>query len=77
MSPAGAALRIKVEMKADINSPLPMFVASCADPEINVTGRTLDDLRHNLDRAIADSLGEHAEEDGTIQARPIFLEFAA
>jgi predicted RNase H-like HicB family nuclease len=73
----GDALRIKVEMKADAASALPMFVASCAAPEISATGRSLDELRANLQRAIADSLEDEIATDGTLEPRPILLEFAA
>jgi hypothetical protein len=71
------ALRIRVEMQANPDNPMPVFVATCGDPELSVTGRTLDELRINLERAISDSLSQHAEEDGTLAARPVFLEFAA
>jgi hypothetical protein len=71
------ALRIRVVMQADPDRPVPLFVATCTDPELSVTGKTLDELRYNLDQAIADSLSQHTEEDGTLTARPVFLEFAA
>ena len=71
------ALRIRVVMQANPDTPMPVFVATCSDPELSVTGRSLDELRINLDQAIADSLSKQAEADGTLTARPVFLEFAA
>jgi hypothetical protein len=70
------ALRIKVQMKADVGSSMPIFVATCLKPEILVTGHSLDELRQNLDRAIADTLTEMAG-SGDVEARPLLLEFAA
>jgi hypothetical protein len=71
------ALQIRVVMQANPDTPMPVFVATCSDPELSVMGRTLDELRIKLDQAIAESLSQHAEEDGTLTARPVFLEFAA
>lgn len=76
MSTKTEALRIKVQMKADAGSALPVFVATCLKPEILVTGHSLDELRQNLDRAIADTLTE-MEGSSEIEARPLLLEFAA
>lgn len=76
MSTNCEALKIKIQVQADINSPLPLFIATCAEPEISVTGRTLDELRLNLDRAIAETLSEEAGE-GDVAARALLLEFAA
>lgn len=77
MSRTGDALRIKVEMKADATSALPLFVASCTEHAIAATGRSLDELRENLQRAIADTLENEVAADGTLAPRPILLEFAA
>jgi hypothetical protein len=71
------ALRIRVVMQATPDTSMPVFVATCIDPVLSVTGKTLDELRYNLDQAIADSLSQHAEADGSLAARPVFLEFAA
>jgi hypothetical protein len=71
------ALRIRVVMQATPDTPMPVFVATCAEPELTVSGRTLDELRINLDQAIAESLSQHTEADGSLAARPVFLEFAA
>jgi hypothetical protein len=72
-----AALRIKVEMRANIFGPLPLFVATCAEPQIMVTGRSIDELRQNLDRVIAEVLTPELDENGELAARPVLLEFAA
>lgn len=76
MSSQVEALRIKVQMKADVSSSMPLFVATCAKPELLVTGHSLDELRQKLDRAIADTLTE-MEGSAEIEARPLLLEFAA
>jgi hypothetical protein len=77
MSIQHEALKIKVVMKADSTGPLPIFVATCPEPEIRVTGQTLTELRQNLERAIAEALTEQAGEGGEVGSRPLLLEFAA
>jgi hypothetical protein len=76
MSTKIEALRIKVQMKADAGGSMPVFVATCLSPELLVTGHSLDELRLNLDRAIADTLTEMAGA-GDVEPRPLLLEFAA